>query len=157
MICLRAGRQDVLRALDGADAAADAAGQAQPAIWRTIARLSPVAHRGIEVDHLHLREAFEATHPRENVVVADGEVLALYELDDGAVLQIDCGDQHETSATKARRHEDQNAIPEEASCFRGFLATGMPCASKVLFQRVKRWFRRSERSTPRARRRPCLR
>ena len=52
------------------------------AICRTIARLSPRAHRGVEIDDLHLRELLEPFHPAEDVVVADRELFALHELDD---------------------------------------------------------------------------
>ena len=67
---------------------------ARAAIWRTSARLSPRAHRGVEIDDLHLRKAREPAHPREDVVVADREPLALHELHDGAVLEIDGRNQH---------------------------------------------------------------
>ena len=47
------------------------------------------AHRGVEIDHLHLREALESPHPAEDVLVLDRELLALDELHDGAVSEID--------------------------------------------------------------------
>ena len=47
------------------------------------------AHRGVEIDDLHLRKALEAPDPAEDVLVPDGEPLALDELHDGAALEID--------------------------------------------------------------------
>ena len=76
-----------------ADAAADAARQCRgdlPHDREVVAG----AHGGVEIDDLHLRETFEPPHPAEHVIVSDGEPLALHELDDGAVLEIDRGNQH---------------------------------------------------------------
>ena len=84
MICWRR-RENVLRAFDGADAAADAARE-RAAIRRTMAQVVALAHGRVEIDDLHLGEALEALHPLEHVVVADGEPLALHELHDRAVL-----------------------------------------------------------------------
>ena len=59
---LRAGGEDSLRALDGPDAAADAARQRAgdlPDEREVVAD----AHRRVEIDHLHLREALEPPHP----------------------------------------------------------------------------------------------
>ena len=47
------------------------------------------AHRRVEVDDLNLGEPLEPPDPPEHVVVPDGKALALNELDDGAVLEID--------------------------------------------------------------------
>ena len=103
---LRAGGEHVRGALDGADAAADAAGERRrdlPDEREVVAG----AHRGIEIDHLHLRELREPAHPPEDVVVPDREPLALDELDDGAALEIDGGNQHQIRSrpryTKSRR------------------------------------------------------
>jgi hypothetical protein len=52
------------------------------------------AHRCVEIDDLHLLEALEAAHPLLHVGVADGEALALHELHDGAVFEIDRWNQH---------------------------------------------------------------
>jgi len=54
-----------------------------------------VAHRGVQIDHLHFRESLEPPpHPFLHVVVSDRQLLALHELYDGAALEIDGGDQH---------------------------------------------------------------
>ena len=61
---LGAGGEDLLRALDRSNAAADAAGQRR----RDLADDREVvagAHRGVEVDDLHLREPLEPAHPLE--------------------------------------------------------------------------------------------
>ena len=52
------------------------------------------AHRGVEVDDLHLREALEPPHPAKDVLVPDREPLALHELHDRAAFEIDGGNQH---------------------------------------------------------------
>src|SRR5262249_51703720 len=80
--------EDVVRAFDGADAAADAARDhaCDLAQERLVVASS---HGGVEIDHLHFRKLLEAPHPAEHIVVLYGEPLALDELDDGAALEID--------------------------------------------------------------------
>ena len=51
---------------------------------------------------------------REDVVVADGEPLALHELDDRAVLEIDRRNQHGQSLHEPHR----NAVLSRRCCFR---------------------------------------
>ena len=95
-----ARRQHVARAFDRADAAADAARQGARDLADDV-EVVALAHGGVQVDHLHLREALEPPHPAKDVLVPDGEALALHELHDGAVLQIDRRNQHQASQ---RRH-----------------------------------------------------
>ena len=63
-----------------------------------------LAHRGVEIDHLHLGKALEPPHPPEDVVVSDGEALALDELNDGAALKIDRRNQHHGRRDSRGRH-----------------------------------------------------
>jgi hypothetical protein len=56
--------------------------ESAPATWR------------VQVDDLHLREALEPPHPAKDVLVPDGEPLALHELYDRAAFEVDGGDQH---------------------------------------------------------------
>jgi len=107
---MRAGGEDVLRARDRANAAADAAREDTrdlPDEREIVAR----RHRAVEVDHLHFREPLEPPHPPEDVIVADREALALHELDDGAVFEIDGWDEHSWIHRR----------------------TGMPCARRCCF------------------------
>src|SRR5262245_8977408 len=90
---LCASRQDVARAFGGPHAAADPAGQGRSDAPYDRQVVSDV-HGGVEVDHLHLRKTLESRHPGEDVVVAYRQLLALNELDDGAALQVDRGNQH---------------------------------------------------------------
>src|SRR4029077_6869685 len=93
------GGQDLRGALDGSNTAADAACQARrdaPHDGDVVA----ACHRRIEIDDLHLREALEPLHLLLYVRVANRELLALNQLDDGAALEVDCGDQHGRSNTK---------------------------------------------------------
>ena len=85
---VRSGREHVLRALDAANTAADAAGQ-PPADGRDHRRVVAASTRGVEVDQLDARKAGEALDPRLGVGRFDGEPLALHELHDVAVLEID--------------------------------------------------------------------
>src|SRR5206468_6386235 len=84
----RAGGKYVLRARDGANAAADATRE-RPRDLPDEREIVAGVFCGVEVDHLHLREAGEPSHPAKHIVVFDREALALNELDDGAGLQID--------------------------------------------------------------------
>ena len=93
MICCAPASSTSARALDGADAAADAAGE-RAAIWRTSARLSPMPIAASRSITCTFGNRCEALHPPEHVVVLDREPLALHELHDGAVL----GDRSRESA-----------------------------------------------------------
>ena len=88
MICRAPAARTSCGARDRADAAADAARQRarDPAHDREVVAL---AHGGVQVDDLHLRKVGEPADPGEDVVVRDGEPLALHELHDGAVLEVD--------------------------------------------------------------------
>src|SRR5439155_6689001 len=101
----RAGREKVLRARDAAHAAAHAARERcrdRAHEREVIARPG----RRAEIDDLDFWKRGESTHPREYVLVADCEPFALNQLDDGAALKVDRGNQHATaSATKTRKHE----------------------------------------------------
>src|SRR4029077_11734891 len=72
------GRQHVACALDRPDAAPDAARQGARDLPDDIDVVA-LAHGGIQVDYLHLREALESPHPAKDVLVPDGEALALDE------------------------------------------------------------------------------
>ena len=130
---LGAGGEDILRPLDGADAAADPAGQ-RAAIWRTSARLSPApiaASRSITCTLGKRANRFTQANTSASRI---GEPLALHELDDRAVLEIDDGNQHVSCQSR----------------------TGMPCGAQVLFQRCDAGFgvvedRRGERGVGGAR------
>ena len=64
MTCRAPAARISTRARDGADAAADAAGKSGRRNLADDGQVVAVAHRGVEVDHLHLRKALEArTHP----------------------------------------------------------------------------------------------
>jgi hypothetical protein len=63
----------------------------------------PGSHRRVEIDHLHFRELLELPDPPDDVRILDGETLALDELHDGVVFQIDRGDQHRRG--QPRKHE----------------------------------------------------
>ena len=93
MICCAPAASTSCGALDGADAAADAARQRAGDLAHEREVVAD-AHRGVEIDDLHLGKALEPPHPAEHVVVPDREPLALNELHDGAVLEIDGGNQH---------------------------------------------------------------
>src|SRR5262249_8880637 len=58
-------------------------------------QVMPGTHGCVEIDHLPLRKAFEPLHPLLDVLVSDGELLALHQLNDGAVFEVDRGNQHE--------------------------------------------------------------
>src|SRR5439155_25427756 len=122
------------RAIGRADTAADPARQRARDLTDET-EVVPDPHRGVEVDHLHLRELLEPPHPPEHVVVADRETLALDELNHGAALEIDGGDEHRikppsnhenhesTKATKSFNHH--NPMPrcpamKSQKRFRGF-------------------------------------
>ena len=99
-----AGGQDVLRARDRPHASAHAARQRSgdlPDEVEVVAR----THRGIQVDDLHLRALLEPLHPAKHVVVPDRETLALHELDDGTVFEIDGRNQHQTADSFPRYDE----------------------------------------------------
>ena len=64
-------------------------------IFRSSGSLAPALHRGVEIDELHLREGPEPVDPGLPVVGGQREALALNELHDLAVTEIDCGNQHE--------------------------------------------------------------
>ena len=90
---LGARRQKVFGPRDAPNPAAHAA--RQPARDLTHERhIVPDAHRRIEVDDLHLREALEAPHPAKHILVSQGEPFALNELDDRTVLQINGWNEH---------------------------------------------------------------
>ena len=125
---LRAGGEHVARALDGADAAADAARQA-PAICRTSARLSPLPIAASRSITCTLGNCSKRRTQRNDVVVSDRELLALHQLDDGAALEIDGGNQH---GQKSRKHEDvEKGIHSR---------TGMPCCAEMRLQRADAGF-----------------
>ena len=119
---LRAGGEDLPGALDGPDAAADAARQLSgddPDERQVVAR----SHRRVEIDDLDLRKRRETAHPAKHVVVPDGEPLALDQLDHGAALEVDGWNQHRAcdrvsrhDNTKTREHEDTSSC---VSCLRG--------------------------------------
>ena len=126
---LGAGAEDVLGPLDGADAAAHPARQRCRDLSherQVVAR----AHGRVQIDHLHLGEARELLDPGKHVGVADGEPLALNELNDRAVLEIDGRNQHVSVRAAPECRARAGALSGHAH-----------------------WFRRSERSTRRARRR----
>src|SRR5262249_34337443 len=72
------------------------------------------AHRGVEIDHLDLREGLEPPHPFLNVIVSDRKPFTLHELDDCAAFEIDRGDEHEplmtVSAVSALESSASNAF-----------------------------------------------
>ena len=81
------------RAVDGANAAADAAGQ--PAADRRDERAVVAGVlRGVEIDQLDLREPLELPHPPVHVVGGDGEPFALHQLHDLSALEIDRWNEH---------------------------------------------------------------
>ena len=102
----RTALEQLLRAFGRPHAAANPAGQRACDLAHE-RQVVAAAHRRIEVDHLHFREMLEPPHPPEHVVVADCEALALYELHDGAILEIDGGNQHWLNHETAipRNHE----------------------------------------------------
>src|SRR5690349_949767 len=91
---MRAGSEHTLRLLDAADAAAHAAGESSTHLTHERRVLATSARR-VEVNQLHTRERRELLDPRLGVRHFDGELLALNQLDDMAILQIDGGDEHE--------------------------------------------------------------
>ena len=80
-------------ALDAPDAAAHAAGKSGADRGDELAIVALALGR-IQVDELYSREAREAGDPRFRVGCFDGEFLALHELDDVTVLEVDGGNQH---------------------------------------------------------------
>src|SRR5439155_9183546 len=90
---LRAGGKHVLRAIEGADAASDAARDCAGDLPHDREVVATVQRR-VQIDDLHFREALEPAHPAKDVIVLDREPLALHELHDGAALEIDGRDQH---------------------------------------------------------------
>ena len=132
---LRAGGEHLLRALDGADAAADAARERAgdlPDEREVVAG----AHRGVEVDHLHLREALEPPHPAEDVLVPDREALALDELHDGAALGDRWRESASASARSHRMHDEDHFV--FAGCHR---RTRNAALLKMLLERPHAGFR----------------
>src|SRR5580765_4469053 len=92
----RAGRQHVASTLGRPDAAANPARQRRRDLSND-RQVVAGTHCRVEIDDLHLREAFEAAHPLEDVFVANREPLALDKLDDRAALKIDRWNQHRGS------------------------------------------------------------
>ena len=124
---VRAGGEHRLRALDAADPAADAAGQPARRSTATIAALSPRPLRGIEVDQLHARKARELLDPRLGIRRLDRERLALDELDDVAVLEVDRGNQHVSA--RARQFRDWSWVGSR--CGMAIQSrTGMPASCR---------------------------
>ena len=80
--------EHVCRARHAADAAADAAAQ-RPGDLPHEREVVAGAHRRVEIDDLDFWKPLEPPHPLLHVVVFDREPLALHELHDGAVLEID--------------------------------------------------------------------
>jgi len=125
-----------------------------PAICRNEREVVAVVHGGIEVDHLDLRELLEPPHPPEHILVADRELFALHQLDDGAAFEIDRGDQHQgqlkprNARKKTFRHEthEKNSQPYWDAVL-----------AEMRLERADGWCRRSGKSTRRARRRRGLR
>ena len=66
----------------------------RPQIVATSARVVAAPMRGVEIDQLHARKARELARSRLGIGGFDRELLALHELDDVAVLEIDRGNQH---------------------------------------------------------------
>ena len=85
---VRAGGEHLLRTRDAPNPAADAAGQ-PPADRRDHGGVVAAASCGVQVDQLDARKAGEALDPRLRIGSFDGEALALHQLDDVAVLEID--------------------------------------------------------------------
>ena len=83
-------RQQRLRALHGAHAAADAShGLRGEHLDQVVVRAA--AHGGIEIDDLNLREGGEASQHLFGAVAFERLLAALHQLDDLAVHQIDTG------------------------------------------------------------------
>ena len=80
--------EQVLRAADRADAAADAAGQPRGHLAHQRI-VGPDAHRGVEIDQLNCGKPREPLDPAVEIVGFDRELLALHELNDLAALEID--------------------------------------------------------------------
>ncbi len=117
----RAGREHLVRALDGTDAAANAACQ-RPGDLPNQRQVVAAAHRRVEIDHLDLRKSLEPSYPMKHIAVLEREPFALHELDDGAVSQINRGDQHNQRPTFFfSRYAALNASTNRASTRPGAL------------------------------------
>ena len=92
---MRAGIEHGLGSLDAADAAADAAGKTAADVLDH-SQVVAVALGRVEVDQLHSRKARKLRNPRFRAGRLDRELLALYQLDDVATLQINRGDEHQS-------------------------------------------------------------
>ena len=90
---VRAERNDLACALHAADPAADAAGKPAADGLHERAIVAPSACR-IEIDELNAREARELRDPRLGIGLFDSQALALHQLYDMAVLEVDGRNQH---------------------------------------------------------------
>ena len=108
---MRAASRSACARARRAHAAADLTGKraAEPAHERVVAA---AAHRGVQIDHLHQRKSGESRDPSVEIVRLEHEPLALLELDDAAVHEIDRGNQHRQDTRR----------------------TGMPCAASARFR-----------------------
>ena len=91
--CVAPSESTMPRALDRADAAADAAGLLGADLPHQRLVGAPL-HRGVEIDQLHLGERAEPVHPRLPVVGGQREALALDQLHHLAVTEVDGGYEH---------------------------------------------------------------